>query len=152
MNGIILSNIAATAAIAVVFLLRSFLKNKIFSKVFVLLWMLVIIRLLLPFEFSSGISLYVPEKEPVFEEKNSFSYSEETFEKEDFVPEQIFETETFSEMPGAEKKRNFFRKDTPLYMAFRSGFCFCFFCRKTCFYGKKNNEPKRAFSGSSGRV
>ena len=103
MNGIILSNIAATAAIAFVFLLRSFLKNKIFSKVFVLLWMLVIIRLLLPFEFSSGISLYVPEKEPVFEEKNSFSYSEENFEKEDFVPEQIFETETFSEMPGAEK-------------------------------------------------
>ena len=70
MNGIILSNIAATAAIAVVFLLRSFLKNKIFSKVFVLLWMLVIIRLLLPFEFSSGISIVstenaIPQLSPV---------------------------------------------------------------------------------------
>ena len=137
MNGIILSNIAATAAIAVVFLLRSFLKNKIFSKVFVLLWMLVIIRLLLPFEFSSGISLYVPEKEPVFEEKNSFSYSEEIFEKEDFVPEQIFETETFSEMSGAEKNEISSEKILLYIWLFGAVFVFAFFAAKHVFTVRK---------------
>ena len=121
MEGIILSNIAATAAITLIFLLRRFLKDKIFSKVFVLLWMLVIIRLLLPFEFSSGISLYVPEKEPVFEEENSFSHSDEVPEKENFVPEQIFETETFSEMSDAEKTEISSEKILLLDMV-------CFFC------------------------
>lgn len=70
MNGLIYANIAASSAVAAVLLFRRFFKEKIFSKIFVLLWAVIIIRLLLPFEFSSAVSVYaIFEKndEPHFE-------------------------------------------------------------------------------------
>ncbi len=63
MMGLLFSNIAASAAILAIALIRNFLKDKVFSKVFVLLWILVIFRLLIPFEFSSGASIYAPIRE-----------------------------------------------------------------------------------------
>lgn len=58
MNGLIYANIAASAAALAVLLFRRFFKEKIFSKIFVLLWAVIIIRLLVPFEFSSAVSVY----------------------------------------------------------------------------------------------
>lgn len=58
MNGLIYANIAASAAALAVLLFRRFFKEKIFSKIFVLLWAVTIIRLLVPFEFSSAVSVY----------------------------------------------------------------------------------------------
>ena len=58
MQGLIFANIAAAAATVLILFLRRIFKDKMFAKVFVLLWALVILRLLLPFEFSSAISLY----------------------------------------------------------------------------------------------
>ena len=63
MMGLLFSNIAASAAILAIAIIRNFLKDKVFSKVFVLLWILVIFRLLIPFEFSSGASIYTPIRE-----------------------------------------------------------------------------------------
>lgn len=63
MEGLIFSNIAASAATVFVLVLRRLFGNKIFSKIFVLLWILVIIRFLLPFEFSSAVSIYSPIRE-----------------------------------------------------------------------------------------
>lgn len=64
MNGLVFANIAASVGVIAVLILRRFFKNKVFSKVFVLLWVVVIMRLLLPFEISSGISIYGFSKEP----------------------------------------------------------------------------------------
>lgn len=76
MNGLLFANVAATAAICAIFLLRRILRNRFFARFFVLLWLLVIFRLLLPFEFSSGISFYSPVQPP----ENVFSESTgETF-------------------------------------------------------------------------
>lgn len=61
MQGLIFANIAASAAIVMILLLRKFFKDKVYSKVFVLLWALVILRLLVPFEFSSALSIYPSE-------------------------------------------------------------------------------------------
>ncbi len=78
MAGLVFANFAAAAAVVLIFLFRKIFIEKVYPKVFVLLWMLVILRLLLPFEFSSGISLYsfeeekqsaVPEIEIIFEEE-----------------------------------------------------------------------------------
>ncbi|MBQ2997374.1 MAG: peptidoglycan DD-metalloendopeptidase family protein [Oscillospiraceae bacterium] len=68
MNGLVFANIAASVGVIAVLILRRFFKNKVFSKVFVLLWVVVIMRLLLPFEISSGISIYgfSNEPEPVY--------------------------------------------------------------------------------------
>ena len=58
MQGLIFASVAASAAIVIILLLRKFFKDKVFSKVFVMLWALVIFRLLIPFEFSSALSIY----------------------------------------------------------------------------------------------
>ena len=70
MNGIIFANISASVAVLLVLLLRKLFKEKLFAKVFVMLWLLIITRLLIPFEFYSPLSVFAPEKEPVFEETN----------------------------------------------------------------------------------
>lgn len=70
MNGIILANVSASAAVLLVLLLRGLFKEKLFAKVFVMLWLLIIIRLLLPFELYSPLSVFAPEKEPAFSEVN----------------------------------------------------------------------------------
>lgn len=88
MTGLLFSNIAASAAILIILLLRKLFKNRFFSKIFVLLWLFVIIRLLLPFEFSSGISLYPSASEP---EKVFYETEEvfiEDFPAEEFIPEK----------------------------------------------------------------
>ena len=64
MEGVLFANIAASAATFAVLLFRKFFKDKVFSGVFVLLWMAIIIRLLLPFEFSSAISIYPCKDSP----------------------------------------------------------------------------------------
>ena len=88
MMGLLFSNIAASAAILAIALIRNFLKDKVFSKVFVLLWILVIFRLLIPFEFSSGASIYAP----IREQKTEFFINQpllwEDYYEEFFVPNQ----------------------------------------------------------------
>ncbi|MBQ5327717.1 MAG: peptidoglycan DD-metalloendopeptidase family protein [Oscillospiraceae bacterium] len=88
MMGLLFSNIAASAAILAIALIRNFLKDKVFSKVFVLLWILVIFRLLIPFEFSSGASIYAP----IREQKTEFFINQpllwEDGYEEFFVPNQ----------------------------------------------------------------
>ena len=70
MNGIIFANVSASVAVLLVLLLRKLFKEKLFAKVFVMLWLLIIIRLLIPFEFYSPLSVFAPEKEPAFSEVN----------------------------------------------------------------------------------
>ena len=85
MEGIIYANIASSAAIIIILLLRKIFLNRVFSKAFVLLWLAVIIRLLLPFEFSSALSVYKADEMPktvmtetadVFEAEENFIYYE----------------------------------------------------------------------------
>ena len=57
MGGIVFANLSASAAVLLILLLRRFFKEKLFAKFFVMLWLLAIIRLLLPFEFFSPISI-----------------------------------------------------------------------------------------------
>ena len=96
MNGIIFANVSASVAVLLVLLLRKLFKEKLFAKVFVMLWLLIIIRLLLPFEFYSSLSVLAPEKEPVFEEVNQPFYIEN--------PEEFGFSETKEEIPTVSEK------------------------------------------------
>ena len=96
MNGIIFANVSASVAVLLVLLLRKLFKEKLFAKVFVMLWLLIIIRLLLPFEFYSSLSAFAPEKEPVFEEVNQPFYIEN--------PEEFGFSETKEEIPTVSEK------------------------------------------------
>ena len=96
MNGIIFANVSASVAVLLVLLLRKLFKEKLFAKVFVMLWLLIIIRLLLPFEFYSSLSVFAPEKEPVFEEVNQPFYIEN--------PEEFGFSETKEEIPTVSEK------------------------------------------------
>lgn len=96
MNGIIFANVSASVAVFLVLLLRKLFKGKLFAKVFVMLWLLIIIRLLLPFEFYSSLSVFAPEKEPVFEEVNQPFYIEN--------PEEFGFSETKEEIPTVSEK------------------------------------------------
>lgn len=58
MSGLLYANLGAGAAVIAVLILRKLFKNKILSKIYVLLWALIIIRLLLPIEISSPVSIY----------------------------------------------------------------------------------------------
>ncbi|MBR3610322.1 MAG: peptidoglycan DD-metalloendopeptidase family protein [Oscillospiraceae bacterium] len=67
MEGILFANIAASAAVLIILLLRRFFRDKFSSAVFVLLWLAVVARLLLPFNFSSTLSIYnAKEEEPIY--------------------------------------------------------------------------------------
>ena len=67
MEGILFANIAASAAVLIILLLRRFFRDKFSSAVFVLLWLAVAARLLLPFNFSSTLSIYnAKEEEPIY--------------------------------------------------------------------------------------
>ncbi len=82
MQGVIFANLAAAAATVVILFLRRFFKDKLFAKVFVLLWAAVVLRLLLPFEFSSAVSIYpLPEKP-----QNSYYVQNTYFESEKTEP------------------------------------------------------------------
>ncbi len=94
MDGIIYANIAASAAAAAVLIFRRFFKDKVFSLVFVLLWAAIIIRFLLPFEFSSAISLYPIESET----KSTYSEVNVRVPAEQIIIPQ--ETETANPAPA----------------------------------------------------
>ena len=96
MNGIIFANVSASVAVFLVLLLRKLFKEKLFAKVFVMLWLLIIIRLLLPFEFYSSLSVFAPEKEPFFSEVNQPFYIEN--------PEEFGFSETKEEIPTVSEK------------------------------------------------
>lgn len=96
MNGIIFANVSASVAVLLVLLLRKLFKEKLFAKVFVMLWLLIIIRLLLPFEFYSSLSVFAPEKEPFFSEVNQPFYIEN--------PEEFGFSETKEEIPTVSEK------------------------------------------------
>ncbi len=123
MTGLLFSNIAAFAAILAIAFLRKLLKDKVFSKVFVLLWVLVIFRLLLPFEFSSGASIYASVKEPETEnfEINDFIFGEEFSGKEFFVQKE--EPANRSESFVSEKTE--ISSKAILRFIWLSGFAFC---------------------------
>lgn len=103
MNGIIFANISASVAFLVVLFLRRVFKEKLFAKVFVMLWLLIIIRLLLPFEFYSSVSVFAPEKEPVFEEVNQPIFIGDIPGGKEFLSEQ--EEKIPSEIPEKEKAK-----------------------------------------------
>ena len=123
MTGLLFSNIAAFAAILIIVFLRKLLKDKVFSKIFVLLWALVIFRLLLPFEFSSGASIYSPVQTPAAEisKTEDFYYSEKISEGEIFVSEG--EPINFSESQISEKAK--ISSDTLFLFIWLSGTVFC---------------------------
>lgn len=123
MTGLLFSNIAAFAAILIIVFLRKLLKDKVFSKIFVLLWALVIFRLLLPFEFSSGASIYSPVQTPAAEisKTEDFYYSEKIPEGEIFVSEG--EPINFSESQISEKAK--ISSDTLFLFIWLSGTVFC---------------------------
>ncbi len=103
MNGIIFANISASVAFLVVLFLRRVFKEKLFAKVFVMLWLLIIIRLLLPFEFYSSVSVFAPEKEPVFEEVNQPVFIGDLPGGKEFLSEQ--EEKIPSDVPEKEKAK-----------------------------------------------
>ena len=100
MNGVIFANISASAAIVLILFLRGIFKEKLFAKVFVMLWLLAIIRLLLPFEFFSPLSIY----SPINEQENAFSEEEyiylDNFSEGEGIPAEKTEVSAF---PKAEK-------------------------------------------------
>ena len=100
MGGIVFANLSASAAVLLILLLRRFFKEKLFAKFFVMLWLLAIIRLLLPFEFFSPISIYSPLSEPEesFFEKEYIGF--EDFSVGEKVPTEKTEA---SFVPKAEK-------------------------------------------------
>ena len=100
MGGIVFANLSASAAVLLILLLRRFFKEKLFAKFFVMLWLLAIIRLLLPFEFFSPISIYSPLSEPEesFSEKEYIGF--EDFSVGEKVPTEKTEA---SFVPKAEK-------------------------------------------------
>lgn len=95
MEGILFSNLAASAAVLVIFLLRKIFPDKFSSAVFVLLWSLVILRLLLPFEFSSPLSIYKTREEtPQYRQEQVIFIPAEnaetpvlSFEEEESIPQ-----------------------------------------------------------------
>ncbi|MBQ6878310.1 MAG: peptidoglycan DD-metalloendopeptidase family protein [Oscillospiraceae bacterium] len=103
MNGLIFSNIAGSVGIFSVLLFRKFFKDKVFAKVFVLLWLAVMVRLLLPFEFSSGASIYTLIQKPETENAINQPVFIDDLYGEDFIaPEQ---NPVFSETPAKQKAK-----------------------------------------------
>lgn len=103
MSGLLFANVSSIAATVLILLLRKFFKEKLFAKTFVFLWLLVIIRLLVPFEFYSSISAFAPEKEPVFEEANQPVFIGDLPGGKEFLSEQ--EEKIPSDVPEKEKAK-----------------------------------------------
>ena len=103
MSGLLFANVSSIAATVLILLLRKFFKEKLFAKTFVFLWLLVIIRLLVPFEFYSSISAFAPEKEPVFEEVNQPVFIGDIPGGKEFLSEQ--EEKIPSDVPEKEKAK-----------------------------------------------
>ncbi len=103
MSGLLFANVSSIAATVLILLLRKFFKEKLFAKTFVFLWLLVIIRLLVPFEFYSSISAFAPEKEPVFEEVNQPVFIGDLPGGKEFLSEQ--EEKIPSDVPEKEKAK-----------------------------------------------
>ena len=103
MNGLIFSNIAGSVGIFSVLLFRKFFKDKVFAKVFVLLWLAVMVRLLLPFEFSSGASIYAPIQKPETENAINQPVFIDDLYGEDFIASE--QNPVFSETPAKQKAK-----------------------------------------------
>lgn len=103
MSGFLFANVSSIAATVLILLLRKFFKEKLFAKTFVFLWLLVIIRLLVPFEFYSSISAFAPEKEPVFEAVNQPVFIGDLPGGKEFLSEQ--EEKIPSDVPEKEKAK-----------------------------------------------
>ena len=103
MSGFLFANVSSIAATVLILLLRKFFKEKLFAKTFVFLWLLVIIRLLVPFEFYSSISAFAPEKEPVFAEVNQPVFIGDLPGGKEFLSEQ--EEKIPSDVPEKEKAK-----------------------------------------------
>ena len=132
MQGVIFANLAAAAATVVILFLRRFFKDKLFAKVFVLLWAAVVLRLLLPFEFSSAVSIYpLPEKP-----QNSYYVQNTYFESEKTEPVLFEENEeAFEEEPAVsspQKTKAKISSDDAFFAIWVTGaFClFAFFTAK----------------------
>ena len=132
MQGVIFANLAAAAATVVILFLRRFFKDKLFAKVFVLLWAAVVLRLLLPFEFSSAVSIYpLPEKP-----QNSYYVQNTYFESEKTEPVLFEENEeAFEEEPAvssSQKTKAKISSDDAFFAIWVTGaFClFAFFTAK----------------------
>lgn len=101
MEGLFYANIAAFAAVLLVLLLRRIFRNKLSSAVFVLLWLTVIARLLIPFELSSGLSVYRAEEEPSYLPGEPTAYFlEEAFEAPDYFYESEKQNPVSVNTPG----------------------------------------------------
>lgn len=121
MEGLFCANVAAVFAIIIILFLRKMFINKVFSKFFVLLWLIVILRLLVPFEFSSALSIYeMPEKVP-----SVMTETEDAppYEIPVFIYEESPEEGIFAEIPAQKEKAEISNKDI-LFAVWISGAAF----------------------------
>lgn len=134
MEGLVFANLAATAAVLFILLFRKIFIEKVYPKVFVLLWMLVVLRLLLPFEFSSGISLYSFEEE----KQTALPKTEIVFEEEK-LPEKIPEKNENIIFEKNDVQKAGISKNEILFFVWLSGSLLtgCFFAAKHFYLVKK---------------
>lgn len=144
MNGVIFANLSASVAVLLILLLRRLFKEKLFAKFFVALWLLVIIRLLLPFEFFSPMSIYSPLSEPEnYSSVNKYVYYGD-FSEGEKIPEGKTEA---SALPKAEKIKISSEEALVFIWAFGGIFVGVFFAAKHLHNAKrilKTCEPYEA--------
>lgn len=83
---VIYANLGAAAAAIIVLLLRRVLKKKVPSAVFAVLWLLVLIRVLIPVEAATHLSVFPAEGAPAVSANGELEHGED---KTDFVMPQF---------------------------------------------------------------
>lgn len=83
---VIYANLGAAAATIIVLLLRRVLKKRVPSAVFVTLWLLVLIRVLIPVEAATHLSVFPAESAPAVSANGEFEHGEDAL---DFVMPQF---------------------------------------------------------------
>ncbi len=148
MNGILFANIAAAAAVIIILLLRRLFRDKFSSGVFVLLWALVIIRLLFPFELSSSLSVYkIPEQTPYVQETQTVQ-TEEELEQEIYITEGTKTERAGTPASTPDNKNAEISLGNLLLAVWISGAAFCgiyFSAKHLCFVKKVIEKSARFY-------
>ena len=94
---VIYANLGAAAAAIIVLLLRRVLKKRVPSAVFAVLWLLVLIRVLIPVQAATHLSVFPAESAPAVSANGEFEHGEDA---SDFVMPQ-FGAQTDGKQQGA---------------------------------------------------
>lgn len=77
---VIIANLGAAVAALLLMLLRKIMKNRISPRLFAAMWFLILLRVLVPVEVTTHISVFTPPQKTEIIEESSFEHGETGFE------------------------------------------------------------------------